>query len=462
VPERLSATDRSSLNSERGPVNMSVAGVILLEPGPGVSYDAICRRIEERVHLLPRYRQRLEQPALGVANPVWVDDEHFDVHWHVRQASLPAPGADAQLAAYVAKEAARLMDRSRPLWELHLIEGLTDARVAVMPKMHHALVDGMAALGIGMILFDVTPEPAPVEPPTEPWQPRPYALRRHLTQLARLPFTRTVGLAMDSAERLIEATPRSATADLRRATALVSELALSRPRAPKLALNRPISANRSFALTQTTLADVKAAAKSSDGTVNDVILAAVTGMLAHWLVAAGVDPPSLPRDPVALVPVSVRGEGEDQTTGNRISIVFVDLPVGEPDPRRRVALLNERMTAIKKSAKVAAGSVMVDLGGAVPPLLSSILARAPGGDGGAFNLVVSNVPGPQFPMYLNGSRVLAVHPAVPLNPADQGLNVGVFSYDGQVCFGLMADRNLTPDVSIALTGLEAALAELRT
>jgi len=287
-------------------------------------------------------------------------------------------------------------------------------------------------------------------------RPRPSSRpRSHLT------FADAVAERLALAERLLEATPRSATADLRRATALVSELAVSRPRAPKLPLNRPISANRSYALTQTPLADVKAAAKTSGGTVNDVILAAVTGMLAHWLVAASVDPASLPRDPVALVPVSIRGKGEEQTTGNRISIVFVDLPVGEPDPQRRVKLLNERMTAIKGSAKVAAGSVMVDLGGAVPPLLSSIMARVPGADGGAFNLVVSNVPGPQFPMYLNGSRVVAVHPAVPLNPADQGLNVGVFSYDGRVCFGLMADRNLTPDVSVALAGLEAALAEQR-
>jgi hypothetical protein len=158
--------------------------------------------------------------------------------------------------------------------------------------------------------------------------------------------------------------------------------------------------------------------------------------------------------------VSVRGTGEDQTQGNRISIVFVDLPVGEPDPGRRVSLLNERMMAIKGSAKVAAGSLMVDLGGAVPPLLSSVMARVPSGGAAAFNLVVSNVPGPQFPLYLNGSRVVAVHPAVPLNPADQGLNVGVFSYDGLVCFGLTADRNLEPGVDLALGALERSLEAL--
>ena len=459
VADRLSATDRSSLSAEHGAVNMAIGGVILLERGAGVTYEALCRRIEERIHLIPRYRQRLEQPMLGLANPAWVDDENFDIEWHVRLATLPAPGGDEELAAYVAREAARLMDRSRPLWELHLVEGLSGDRVAVIPKMHHVLVDGLAAVGIGMILLDAEPEAPPVDAPAEEWSPRRYDLRDQIARLAMSPVQRSVRFALDSADLLLDATPRTVARDLRRATSLVGELARTRPTAPPLPLNFPISSNRSYAYTTAPLPAIKAAGKAAGGTVNDAILAAVTGMLATWLKQAGVKPKALPRDPVALVPVSVRREGEGEELGNRVSIVFVDLPVGEPRPRRRVELVHERMEAIKGSGKIAAGSLLVDMNGFAPPLLSSILAFT-GIGGSAFNLVVSNVPGPQFPLYLGGSRVLAVHPVVPLNPADQGLNVGVFSYDGQVCFGLMADRDLDPPVERARAALDAAVAEL--
>ena len=454
VTDALSATDRSSLAAERGPVNMAMVGVLLLEPGPGLTYDALCARVEERIHLLPRYRQRLQEPALGLVNPVWVDDEHFDVRWHVRHAALPAPGGEAELAALVAREAARRMDRSRPLWELHLVEG---ERTAVIAKMHHAVVDGVGAVGIAAILLDPGPEPLPVDAPAA-WEPRPYALREHLTALAARPVTRGQRLVLQATSRLLELTPRTAAGELARATELVAELARSRPVAPALPLNRPISANRAYALGRASLAAVKAAGKAAGGTVNDTILAVVAGMLARYLAAAGVDVAGLPRDPVALVPVSIRREGEDGG-GNRISVVFVDLPAGEPSVARRIALVHERMSAITDSAAVAAGALTVDMSGFAPPLVSSVIARATGG-ARAFNLVVSNVPGPQLPLYLGGARVLGIHPAVPLNPADQGLAVGVFSYDGQVCFGLSADRELDPPVAVAAAALDAAVAEL--
>lgn len=456
MADPLSPADRSSLNAERGPINMAMIGAILLESGPGLTYDALCRRIEERIHLIPRYRQRLEQPGLGLMNPVWVDDEHFDVRWHVRHAALPEPAGEAELADYIGREASRKMDRSRPLWEMHLIENMAGGRVAVVPKMHHALVDGVAAVGVATILVDPGPEPLPVEPPGEEWEPQPYRLRRHVARLAQLPLTRGQKVALQTAEWLLAASPTGTAQDLRRATELVTELALSRPDGPPLPINRQISANRSYAMTRTPLDAIKAAGKAADGTINDAILAAISGMLAGYLREAGIAAAELERDPVALVPVSVRRE-EDETLGNRISVVFVDLPVGEPDPRRRIGLLNERMTAIKGSAKVAAGALAVDMTGFAPPLLASIMARA---GGGSFNLVVSNVPGPQIPLYMNGSRILAIHPAVPLNPADQGLAVGVFSYDGAACFGLSADRDLDPPVERARAALDAALEEL--
>jgi diacylglycerol O-acyltransferase len=459
VVEPLLPADRSSLAAERGSVNMAILGVIVLEPGAQVDADSICARLTERLHLLPRYRQRLEQPALGIAHPVWVDDEHFDVRWHVRQTTLSPPGADEQLSAYVAGEAGRLMDRTRPLWELHIVHGLQGGRVAVIPKMHHALLDGMAAVGVGMILLDPGPEPLPVEPPDAEWAPTPYGMRRHLLKFAGARMAHAQRLALETSARLLDTSARDFAGDLKRAADLTSELAGGRSSASPLPFNASISPNRAYAMTRAPLAPIKAAGKANGGTVNDALLAAVSGMLAGYLGEAGVDVAALRADPVALVPVSIRREGDTAATGNRISIVMIDLPVREPDPRARIAALAERMRAIKGSAKIAAGALMVDMTGLAPPLLASVLTRAPG-LGTAFNLVVSNVPGPQQPLYLNGARVEAIHPVVPLNPGDQGLNVGVFSYDGTVCFGLAADRALDPPVRAAVAALRAALDEV--
>lgn len=455
MADELSRADRSSLAAERGPVNMSIMAALVLEPGRDITRETLVRRIEERIHLLPRYRQRLEQPAMGLANPVWVDDPDYDPDWHVRRARLPPPGSTHDLAAYVGDEASRRMDRSRPMWELHLVEGLSRGRLAVVPKMHHALLDGMAALGVGMILLDPTPEPMPIEAPTERWSPRPFAMRRQLARMAAAPLTRAQRLTLDAATRALEASPISTAGDVLRAAETLSELARLRSPAPDLPINRTISASRSFAMARAPLVGVKAAARAGGGTINDVVLAAVSGMLEGYLRDAGVDPQGLERDPVALVPVSVRDD-DDAGLGNRFSLVFVDLPVGEPDPRARIALLAERTSAAKRAGRVAAGSLVIEAAGFGPPLVASMLARA-GGDRSPMNIVVSNVPGPQFPFYLGGSRLLAAHPVIPLNPSNQGLSVGVLSYDGTLCFGLTADRALDPPVDNAAAALELSL-----
>ncbi len=458
MADELSRADRSSLAAERGPVNMSIMAALVLEPGGGgggITREGLCRRIEERIHLLPRYRQRLQQPALGLANPLWADDASFDVGWHVRRARLPHPGSTADLAGFVGDEASRRMDRARPMWELHLVEGLSRGRMAVMPKMHHALLDGMAALGVGMILLDPSPEPLPVDEPQKPWSPRPFAMSRQLARLATAPLTRAQRLTLDAATRALEASPRSTAGDVWRAAETLTELARMRLPAPELPINRPISASRSFAMVRAPLIGVKAAARAAGGTVNDVVLAAVCGMLDGYLREAGVDPDGLERDPVALVPVSVRDE-DDGSLGNRFSLVFIDLPVSEQDVRARISTLNARTNAAKRAGRVAAGSLIIEAAGFGPPLVASMLARA-GGDRSPFNIVVSNIPGPQFPLYLGGSRVLAAHPVIPLNPASQGLSVGVLSYDGALCFGLTADRALEPPVERAAAALETAL-----
>jgi WS/DGAT/MGAT family acyltransferase len=455
VSEQLSAVDRSSLAAEQGPVNMAVGGLLLVEDGAGMRQEQVLERVRGRLHLVPRYRQRLQSSAAGLANPVWVDDDGFDLGWHVRRAALPAPGGDAGLAEFVGHELSRRVDRSRPLWELTVIEGLGDGRIALLAKMHHALVDGVAAVDIGTVLLDPSPEPLEIAGTGEPWEPRGYDRRRHLARLAATPIVRAQKLLLDSAARALAPDPRRAAVDLRDATELLVQLARTRPSAPMTPLNAGLGPNRLFAFANAPLADLKLAGKAQGATVNDALLAAIAGMLRHYLAAAG-EP--LGKPVVALVPVSVRRPGEEG--GNRISTVLVDLPVGKGDPAERIASIHATMTEIKDSAAVRAGALLAGATGWAPPLVSSTLARAMGGLR-AFNLVVSNVPGPQQPFWLNGCRMLAVHPAVPLNPATQGLSVGIISYDGSVCFGLLADRDLDPPLSVAADGLAEALGELR-
>jgi WS/DGAT/MGAT family acyltransferase len=265
---------------------------------------------------------------------------------------------------------------------------------------------------------------------------------------------------MEGMLRALDPDPRRAAGDMRRATEVALELARSRPQAPMTALNRPISPNRRFAVAHTGLSSLKLAGRAAGGTVNDAVLAVVAGMLGRYLAASGDDASgSDRRSPVALVPVSVRDDSENGELGNRMSTVFVDLPVAEPDLTRRIHLVSAQTRQLKESAAVRAGALLVGASGWAPPLISGMLARALG-QVRAFNIVVSNVPGPQQPFYLAGVRMSEIYPVVPLNPGNQGLTIGILSYDGQVCFGLLADRDLDPSLSRAADGLVAALAEL--
>jgi WS/DGAT/MGAT family acyltransferase len=441
LSDPLSPADAGALQAEQGPINMAVAGALIFDVA---TYEGVLERVRERLHLLPRYRQKLADPFGKLTNPVWVDDDGFDLEWHVRHARLP----DGDLAAYIAREMATRLHRDRPLWELHVVDGLPDDRVAVMPKMHHALVDGMAAIGIGMILLDPTPEPLPIEAEIE-WVPRSsgrrdYVIRR-ATGAAALPGK----LMRDALGSALDMSPRRAAEELRKTTELAAELAKQRPQAPMTPLNGPLSPNRRYATHSVPLAAIKAAGKELGGTVNDVILAIVTGMLRSYLGAT--------HDLVALVPVSVRREGEDAASGNRISTVFVDLPATEPDPGIRLRRISADMKALRGSAAVRAGAVIVGAAGYAPPVLASVIGRAMGGIR-AMNLVVSNVPGPQTTFYMNGEPLREVYPAVPLNPANQRLNVGVMSYDGNVFFGLLADKGV--QLAAVAGALEAAVTEL--
>jgi diacylglycerol O-acyltransferase / wax synthase len=459
--QELSPADRSSLAAERGSINMAVGGLLVVDAAPSLTRKMVADRIAERIHLVPRLRQRLEEPPLGIANPVWTDDTGFDLDWHVRQASLPEPGGEAELGAFVGREFSHRLDRARPLWEATLIEGLNQGRKALLFKVHHALVDGMAALGMAALVLDPSADPLQIPPPETAWEPRKYDMRRHVAKLATKPLARAPRLMMEGMLRALDPDPSRTATDMRRTIELALELARQRPQAPMTPLNRPISPNRRYAVAHTDLATIKRLGKQAGGTVNDTLLAVVAGMLGRYLAAAGPDAfQSDGRPPVALVPVSVRAKDEAGELGNRISTVFVDLPISEHDLTRRIQAITRQTSELKESAAVRAGALMVGASGFAPPLISGMLARAMG-QVRAFNVVVSNIPGPQQPFYLDGVRMREVYPVVPLNPANQGLTIGILSYDGQVCFGLLADRDLDPPLSTAAAGLQAALGELQ-
>jgi diacylglycerol O-acyltransferase / wax synthase len=451
--EELSPADRSSLAAEHGPINMSVGGLLVFDSEPRLTRAMVAQRIGERIHFIPRLRQRLTEPPLGIANPVWSDDTGFDIDWHVRQASLPSPADDSDLGVFVGREFSHRLDRARPLWEATLIEGLQGGRQALLFKVHHALVDGMAAIGMAALVLDPTEEPLETPPPDREWEPRKYDMRRHVARLASRPLQRAPRLMMDGMLRALDPDPRRAAADMLKASEVALELARQRPSAPMTPLNRPISPNRRYAVARGDLQAFKTAGKRAGGTVNDTVLAIVAGMLGRYL------PQTPERSPVALVPVSVREPNESGELGNRISTVLVDLPVSEPGLDDRIRSINAQTSQLKDSAAVRAGALMVGAAGWAPPLVSGMLARAMGSVR-AFNLVVSNIPGPQQPFYLSGVRMREVYPVVPPNPTNQGLTIGILSYDGQMCFGLLADRDLSPPLSAVATGLTEALAEL--
>ena len=448
--EPLSPSDLSAIQAERGPVHMHVGGVCVFDGR--VHRETVVARVRERVHLIPRYTMRLEGAPLGLAKPVWVADESFDVDRHVRRVALPAPGGDAELCELVGQILSEPLDRARPLWQMYLVEGLAGGRAALVAKMHHALVDGLAAVDVSTVILDPTPEGLAIEAPapSEPAERRRATRLDQLTRIASAQLELPRQLARDTVSRTLD--PRSYARQVRGAAAVVGELAKLRPQAPPTRLNTAIGRGRRFALARARLEDVKAVRRATGATVNDVLLGCVALMLSSYLGDGA------PARAVALVPVSLRTDEQRGQLGNRISTVFVDLPL-RGEPLERVREVGAATAAAKGSAQVGAGALIVGATGLAPPVVSSLAVRALSGPR-MFNLVVSNIPGPQQTFYLDRTPLREVFPAVPLNPRNQALSIGIVSYDGGVYFGLLGDRDALPDLEEAAQGLEAAVAEL--
>ena len=452
--ERLSRLDASFLYLEEPGTPMHVGGLLVLDTPPG-GVDALAALVEARLPLVPRYRQRVVEVPGQLANPVWVDDPEFNIDYHVRRSGLPRPGTEAQLLDLVSRLTSRPLDRKRPLWEVYLVEGLADGCVAVITKTHPALVDGLSAIDIGQVLLDVAPDAPAPEP--APWKPRRPPGGAELVLQALDEYRRRPSSAVETA--------RAAITDVRSTAARLGGLAGGLLRtarqavlpAPNSPLNAPIGRQRRVALARAELGDIKTIRKAHGGTVNDVLLNVVTGALREWLLSRG-EPVVAGTSVRALVPISMRDD--DAGVGNRVSSYLVDLPVGEPNPRVRLTRLSYAMRGTAQQGRTVGADSLIALTGFAPPTLHALGARAARGlSRRLLNLVVTNVPGPQVPLYAAGSRMLEVFPVVPL-ASGQGLAVGMTSYHGRVFFGLNADRDSVGDVDVLADLIEQEVAEL--
>ncbi|MCA1672039.1 MAG: wax ester/triacylglycerol synthase family O-acyltransferase [Actinobacteria bacterium] len=462
MPDRLSALDASFLYLEELTTPMHVGAVsVFRRPRSGFEFDRMVELIEQRIALVPRYRQKVREVPGRLARPVWIDDGAFDISYHVRRSALPKPGSDAQLRELVARLVSRPLDHNHPLWEMNLVEGLSGGRIAVITKTHQAMVDGISAIDIGQVILDVTPTPRDI--PEDLWMPRPEPNALQLTWQAAAEAVQRPGELIDNVRTAVHgglATVRKAADALGGLASAVVAAARPSPGGP---LNVPISTQRRFAVARTKLEDYRAVRKAHGGDVNDVILAVVSGALRNWLLSRGeaVTGSSTVR---AMAPVSVRGDVDAGTDvaalGNRVSSYLVDLPVGEPNPVLRLHHVSHAMRAHKESGQSVGADALIRLSGFAPPTIHSLGARVANSfSQRIFNLVITNVPGPQFPLYAAGARMTEMFPVVPL-AKNQAVSIGITSYDGGVYYGLNADRDAMSDVDTLAALIEESLEEL--
>ena len=454
-PDRLTGLDSSFLHLERDTAHMHVAGCAVFE-GPPPAYEELVEAINGRLHLVPRYRQRLAFVPFGQGRPVWVDDPHFKLPYHVRHTALPRPGSDRELKRLAGRVFSQALDRRRPLWELWLVEGLTDDQFAVLSKTHHALVDGISGVDIATVLFDTSPDPMPVAPAEQEWIPRPLPSRAQLLADALLERS-TVPAEVVRGLRAALRGPRQ-VAD-RALTALEGFGALAwagmQP-APPSPFNGRIGPHRRFTWVRGELDEFKAVKNSLGGTVNDVVLAVVAGALGRYMRLHGY-----PTEDVVLkgmVPVSVRADVERGALGNRVAAMWAPLPVGILDPVQRLLTISRDMEGIKDSGQAVGAQVLTGLSGFAPPTILAQAARLQARQR-VFNVVVTNVPGPQFALYMLGRELEAIYPMVPL--ADNtALGIAIMSYNGQLNFGLVADFDALADVETLADELRSSIEEL--
>jgi diacylglycerol O-acyltransferase len=496
VTDRLSSLDVSFLYLEHPSTAMHVGSVMIFTtPSSGLDVERFTRHVGSRIAFVPRYRQRIRTIPGRIANPVWVDDEHFDLSYHIRRSALPRPGSDAQLEELVARLQSRPLDRRRPLWELYLVEGLSDGRFALISKVHQALVDGVHTVDLGQVILDDTPDAA--DPPVFNWQAVAEPTTVELLVGAVIDNVRRPGQVVDAVRNGLVDVRDTAAFTARTAGRVVRAARRVAGGPPKSPLTQPITAHRRFAMITTDLEDYRTIrakvtqpdpqprphsqsqsrpsghSQSGSGvrpleaatpvvsiTVNDVVLAVLAGALRAWLLARGEPVPtgSIVR---TLVPMSVRVDDPAAAgaIGSRVDSILVDLPTGEASPMMRLHQVAYQTKGHRETGQAVDAPSLAGIAGFAPPTLHSLGARVASGiSQRIFHLVVTNVPGPQQPLYVDGARMVGTYPVVPL-AAGQALSIGLTSYAGKVYYGLNADREAMPDVDVVGQCIVDALAE---
>jgi diacylglycerol O-acyltransferase / wax synthase len=453
--DRLSSIDASFLHQE-GPTSHMHIGAVLVFAGPPPDFNDYLNHVRGRLHLVPRYRQRLTTPPLETGRPLWVDDPDFNLEYHVRHTALPAPGSEDQLFLLAARIASQQLDRAKPLWESWLVEGVEGDRFALVFKTHHALVDGVSGVDLATVLLDLGPSAQQPPENLEPWRPRPQPSPAELVAAG---VRGMVGVGSELASRAVAAAtrPGSTLAALRDAAEGVGEIVWAglNP-APETPLNVEIGPHRRYAVVRHQLADYKTVKNAFGGTVNDVVLSVVSGALGEWLHSRGVRTEGL--EMRALVPVSVRSEAHRGSLGNQLAAMRAPLPVYIQDPVARLRFVRGAMDGLKESKQAVGAATLAAVNNLAPP---TILAQASRLNFSTrlFNLLVTNIPGPQFPLYVLGRQLEDLFPLAFL-PRNHALAVAIMSYDGGIDYGLLADYDALPDIDVIADGIDVALREL--
>jgi WS/DGAT/MGAT family acyltransferase len=463
--DRLSAVDAGFLAQEKPNTHMHIGALALFEGEPP-GFDEFLAHIESRLHLVPRYRQKLATPPFETGRPLWVDDPTFNLGYHVRHTALPRPeassplrsqqpGGDDALLKMTARVFSQRLDRSKPLWELWLVERGADEGWALISKTHHALVDGVSGVDLASVLFDLGPDVADRDG-AEPWIPQPEP---SAAELAARGLTGAVRAAAEVATGALGAVtnPGEALDRAREVATGIGEVAWTALNAPPdTPFNVAPGPHRRIAVVRAGLDELKTVKDAFGTTVNDVLLAVVTGALAYFLQARGRRTEGL--ELKAAVPVSVRSDAQRGALGNQLTQVMAPLPVFLDDPIERLRYVKEAMDGLKESRQALAASAIASLQGFAPPTIHAQASRL-NFSGRFFNLLVTNVPGPQFPLYVLGRRLDEMFP-IPFLAGERALAIAIISYDGKVGFGLLGDYDALPDLDLVAEGIEASLAQL--
>jgi diacylglycerol O-acyltransferase / wax synthase len=456
-PDRLTGLDSAFLHLEdHSTAHMHVASVMVLA-GQAPEYQALVEHVLGRLHLVPRYRQRLAFVPLGQGRPVWTDDPRFNPYYHIRHTALPAPADEGALQRLAGRIFSQRLDRSKPLWEIWLVQAMADERFALIAKTHHALVDGISGVDITTVLFDVAPDATPASRPPTPWAAGPPPGPAKLIADALLERATVPGEMLRGARAALRA-PRRAARQIAKSVQNVGASALPglESPAPHTPFNVEIGPHRRYTWVDARLDLFKEIKDALGGTLNDVVLSAVSLALGKHLRAQGVDTQDL--EMKAMVPVSVRADTERGALGNKVAAMWATLPVGVEDAADCYEQVRVSMARLKSSGQAVGAEVLTNLAGFAPPTILSQAARLQARQR-YFNLVITNVPGPQFPLYLLGRELISLYPVVPL-ARRQALGIAVMSYNGHLGFGLLADYDALPELEAIADDLRDSISAL--